>query len=106
MKLLEEFWYGNIKPMEYDTSACKEYKETLRLIAKNEEKFQAAMSDEQKKLLSRYKDAVLEYQTMSEHLLFQNSFMLGVRICIHKRLSKVWEWEIMTIVSAEETEIS
>ncbi len=24
MKLLEEFWYGNIKPTEYDTFACKE----------------------------------------------------------------------------------
>ena len=28
------------------------------------------------------------------------------RTCIHKRLSRVWKWEIMTIVSAEETEIS
>ena len=30
----------------------------------------------------------------------------AVRTCIHKRLSKVWEWEIMTIVSAEDTVIS
>lgn len=82
MKLLEGFWYGNIKPMEYDTSACKEYKETLRLIAKNEEKLQAAMSDEQKELFSRYTDAVREYQTMSECLLFQNSFKLGVRMML------------------------
>ena len=82
MKLLKEFWYGNIKPMEYDISACKEYKETLRLIAKNEEKFQAAISDEQKKLFSRYTDAVREYQTMSECLLFQNSFKLGVRMML------------------------
>ena len=29
-----------------------------------------------------------------------------VRTCIHKRLSRVWKWEILTIVSAEETEIS
>ena len=29
-----------------------------------------------------------------------------LRTCIHKRLSRVWKWEIMTIVSAEETEIS
>ena len=26
MKILEEFWYGNIEPTEYDTSSCKEYK--------------------------------------------------------------------------------
>ena len=29
-----------------------------------------------------------------------------VRSCIHKRLSKVWKWEILTIASAEEREIS
>lgn len=29
-----------------------------------------------------------------------------LRSCIHKRLSKMWKWEIMTIVSADETEIS
>ena len=26
MKILEEFWYGNIEPTDYDTSSCKEYK--------------------------------------------------------------------------------
>ncbi len=36
MRLLEEFWYGNIEPTEYDTNACKEYKEVLCLIARNE----------------------------------------------------------------------
>ena len=41
MRLLEEFWYGNIEPTEYDTNACKEYNEVLRLITRNEEKLQA-----------------------------------------------------------------
>lgn len=34
MRLLEEFWYGNIKPTNYDAAACKEYREALRLITK------------------------------------------------------------------------
>lgn len=25
MRILEEFWYGNIEPTEYDTSSNKEY---------------------------------------------------------------------------------
>ena len=25
MRILEEFWCGNIEPTEYDTSYCKEY---------------------------------------------------------------------------------
>ena len=48
----EEFWYGNIEPTEYDTSASKEYKEVLQLITRNEEKLLATMTDEQKELFS------------------------------------------------------
>lgn len=82
MKILEEFWYGNIEPTEYDTSACKEYHETLKLIARNEEKLRATMTDEQKELFSRYMDCVQEFQTMTGSLLFQNSFKLGDRMML------------------------
>ena len=82
MKLLEEFWYGNIEPNEYDTNACKEYKEALRLITRNEERLQATMTDEQKELFAQYMDAVREYQTIAECLLFQNSFKLVARMML------------------------
>ena len=82
MRLLEEFWYGNIEPTEYDTTSGKEYNEALRLIIRNEEKLQATMTDEQKELFSRYTDAVREYQAMAECLLFQNSFKLGARMML------------------------
>jgi len=82
MSILEEFWYGNIEPTEYDTSSSKEYKEMLQLISRNEEKLLAIMTDEQKDLFSRYQDCVREFQTMAECLLFQNSFRLGARMML------------------------
>ena len=82
MRLLEEFWYGNIEPTEYDTSSCKEYIDALLLITENEEQLLATMTDEQKDLFSRYMDAVREHQTMTECLLFQNSFKLGAKMMI------------------------
>lgn len=82
MKLLEEFWYGNIETTEYDSDASKEYKEALRLISRNEEKLLVTMTDDQKELFSRYTDAVREYQTMAECLLFQNSFRIGARMML------------------------
>ena len=82
MKLLEELWYGNIEPTEFDADAGNDYKEALRLITRNEEKLQATITDEQKELFSRYMDCVREYQTMAECLLFQNSFRLGARIML------------------------
>ena len=41
-----------IEPTEYDTSFYKEHKKLLELICRNEEKFRAAMTDEQKTLIS------------------------------------------------------
>lgn len=82
MRILEEFWYGNIEPTEYDTSSCKEYKKLLELICRNKEKLQATMTDEQKELFSRYTDAVREHQMMTDSLIFQNGFKLGARIML------------------------
>ena len=82
MRILEEFWYGNIEPMEYGSFYNEEYKELLRLIIKNEEKLKATFSDEQKELFSKYTDCVHEFQTISECLLFKNSFRLGARMML------------------------
>lgn len=82
MRILEEFWYGNIEPTEYDTIACEEYKEVLQLIIRNEEKLLATMTDEQKELFSRYTDVVHEHHTMAECLIFQSSFKLEVKMMI------------------------
>ena len=79
MRILEEFWYGNIEPTEYDTSS-KEYKKLQELICRNEEKLRATMTDEQKELFSKYADCMREYQTITDYLLFQNGFKLGARM--------------------------
>lgn len=82
MKILEEFWYGNIEPTEYDTSSCKEYKKLLELTCRNEEKLKATMTDEQKELFEKYADCVREFQTITDCLIFQNSFKLGARMML------------------------
>ena len=53
MKILEEFWYGNIEPTDCDTSSRMEYKKLQELICRNEEKLRAAMTDEQKELFEK-----------------------------------------------------
>lgn len=82
MNILEELWYGNIEPSEYDTSPEPEYKELLQLISRNEDKLLATMTEEQKELFSRYTDCVREFQAMAECLMFQNSFRLGARMML------------------------
>lgn len=82
MNVLEEFWYGNLNPAEYDACPDEEYKELIRLISRNEEKLLETMTDEQRDIFSRYSDCVREHQALAESLLFQNSFRLGARIML------------------------
>ena len=82
MNILEEFWYGNIEPTEYDVSPGKDYKEMLQLISRNEDKLLTTMTDEQKELFIKYANCVREYPAMAECLLFQNSFRLGARMVL------------------------
>ena len=81
MRILEEFWYGNIEPTEYDTSS-KEYKKLLEPICRNEEKLKATMTYEQKELFKNYTDCVREYQTITDCILSKSSFRLGGRMMI------------------------
>ena len=94
MGILEDFWYGNIEPSEFDTSPSPEYKEILLLISRNEDKLLATMTDAQKELFSRYTDCVREYQAMAECLLFQNSFAaLPASKYITLCSIILWEWK-------------
>ena len=82
MNVLEDFWYGNLDPAEYDANPGKEYKELVRLISRNEEKLLATMTEDQKEPFTKYADCVREYQVMAECLLFQNSFRMGGRMML------------------------
>ena len=80
MRILEEFWYGNIEPTEYNTSSCTEYTKLQELICRNEEKLRATMTDQQKELFEKYTDCTREFQTITDCLIFQNGFKFGARI--------------------------
>ncbi len=82
MRILEELWYGNIEPTEFGASFSQEYKELRKLVDRNETDLRATMTDAQKELFTRYLESVLEYQTLSELMLFQNSFKLGARLMV------------------------
>ena len=55
MKVLEEFYYGNISVSDCSISDNKELKEALNLVIKNEEKLLNMLSDKQKKQFEKYK---------------------------------------------------
>ena len=82
MKILEEFWYGNIDPTEYDTEFCKEYKKLLERLCREEKKLRATMTEEQKELFDQYAEQLREFQATADCLLFQSSFKLGAQMIL------------------------
>ena len=82
MKILEELWYGNIEPTEYDTSSCREYKKLLEQICRSEENLQATRDSAQKALFIKYTDSVNQYHAITDCMLFQNSFRMGARMML------------------------
>ena len=82
MNILEEFWYGNIDPTEYDTEVCTEYKKLLALLCRNEEKLRASLTEDQKKLFDQYTDQLRKFQATADCLLFQSSFKLGAQMML------------------------
>ncbi len=50
MTLLENLWYGNVHPIEGFLEGNKEYKNLLRIAAKDQERLSAFLSPEQAEL--------------------------------------------------------
>ena len=82
MTLLENLWYGNVHPVEGFLEGNKEYKNLLRIAAKDQERLSASFSPEQAELFEKYDSAVKEMNAAAEVEAFSYGFRLGVRLMI------------------------
>lgn len=79
MKILEEFWYGNIQPSEKTIPQGGRHAKLLNLLVQNENNLTALLSDEAKELFDKFKDAQDELSSMSQCDAFVLGFRLGGR---------------------------
>ena len=94
MTVLEDLWYGNIRPIETFINGNIEYKGLLRLVSKNREVLEGELSPKELELLERYNLSVNEMNTISEASAFQCGFALGVQImteCVFKSQNGIGE---------------
>ena len=80
MTILENLWYGNIRPVESFVDGNTEYKSLLRLVGKNREKLEATLSHEQAELFEKFYTAVNEMHSTAEVAAFSNGFRLGAHL--------------------------
>jgi hypothetical protein len=82
MNILEELWYGNINPCEFDISKGGELDKILKEIIHNEKQLDNTFTDEQKQMLDTLKTSQLKFNSLTKCQVFIKGFKLGVKIML------------------------
>ena len=82
MHILEEFWYGNINPMERPFQRQRKFDKTFRLLTKNEEKLLENLNEQEKEVFDKLKACYDEMMQITECQTFIKGFKLGARFVI------------------------
>ena len=82
MTLLENLWYGNVHPVEEFLEGNKDYKNLLRIAAKDQERLRVSLSRAQAELFEKHESAAKEMHAVAEVEAFSYGFRLGVKLMI------------------------
>ena len=79
MSILQELWYGNIRPNE-DKVITDEEKELVSLIAKHHETMFSSLKNNDLDVFEKYVDCFTEYASLIEAQAFEIGFKLAVKL--------------------------
>lgn len=82
MTTLENLYYGNIAPHEYEVPRDSEYYTTAQLVVRHENELSATLTEHQKAILEKIKDNYTELMNLGERDAFVRGFSLAVRLMI------------------------
>ena len=83
MNILQELWYGNIRPNE-DKVITDEEKELVSLIARHHETLSSSLKNENLVVFEKYVDCFTEYSSLIECQAFEIGFKLATSILMDK----------------------
>ena len=79
MTILQELWYGNIRPNE-DKVITDEEKRLIELIARHHETLSSSLKDKDLAVFEKYVDCFTEYASLIESQAFEIGFKLAVKL--------------------------
>lgn len=79
MTILQELWYGNIRPNE-DKIITDEEKRLVELIARHHETLSSSLKNENLVVFEKYVDCFTEYASLIEAQAFKIGFKLAVKL--------------------------
>ena len=80
MTTLENLYYGNIAPHEYEVVHGSEYDITAKLVIRHEQELSATLTEQQNVILGKIKDNHTELMSLGERNAFCWGFSLAVRL--------------------------
>lgn len=83
MNILQELWYGNIRPNE-DKVITEEEKRLVSLTAKHHETLSSSLKNENLVVFEKYVDCFTEYASLIEAQAFEIGFKLATSILMDK----------------------
>ena len=82
MTTLENLYYGNIAPHEYEVERGSEYDITAKLVIRHEQELSTMLTEQQNVILGKIKDNHTELMSLGERDAFCRGFSLAVRLMI------------------------
>ena len=79
MSILQDLWYGNIRPNE-DKDITDEEKELVSLIARHHETLSSFLKDNDLHVFEKYVDCFTEYASLIEAQAFEIGFKLALKL--------------------------
>lgn len=83
MNILQELWYGNIRPNE-DKVITDEEKELVSLLAKHHETLFSSLKNNDLVVFEKYADCFTEYASLIEAQAFEIGFKLAENLLIDR----------------------
>ena len=80
MSIIEELYYGNIRPLEMKYSKIKDYKNALEEYLNNETEFLDSLSKEKREMFDKLMESKLCLDAITETEKFKDGFKLGIKL--------------------------
>lgn len=88
MTTLENLYYGNITPHEYEVDRNNEYDINAKLFIRHEQELSATLTEHQKEILQKIEDNHTELMNLGERDAFVRGFSLAVRLMVDSMSGK------------------
>ena len=88
MTTLENLYYGNIAPHEYEVGRGSEYDITAKLVIRHEQELSATLTEQQNTILQKIIDNYTELINLGERDAFCRGFSLAVKLMVEAMSSE------------------